>query len=123
MMVQPSSIRPGSNLHRTAVLLYQRLADHGVGSGRCATGHQTPCPTRRHATLVIRATGEDPGWYDGQVPHPGRQQHPGQALSGRVPSTLVAQPAADESASAPLARHPQGHRLRRGRSRSTRPRP
>ncbi len=71
MMVQPSFIRPGSDLHRACIGLYQRHQDLNDGSGRCATcGYKNPCSTRRHAALVIRATGEDPRWYDEQGPHP-----------------------------------------------------
>jgi hypothetical protein len=87
MMVQPSFIRPGSDLHRACIELYQRHRDRGEGSGRCATcGGQTPCLVRRDAALVIRSAGEDPRWYDGQL------------SSAQAPNPAAAQPA--------VARHP-----------------
>jgi len=87
MMVQPSFIRPGSDLHGACIELYQRHRDRDDGSGRCATcGGPTPCPVRRHAALAIGAAGEDPRWYDRQF------------SSAQAPDLGAAQPA--------VARHP-----------------
>jgi hypothetical protein len=100
-MYQPIHVIPGSNLHRTCIELYQRHANANDGSGRCAAcAHQSPCPVRQHAALVIRAAGEDPRWYDGQVRS---GQHPGFAspqANQRRPSH-PRQPAADLPSQAP----------------------
>ena len=95
MMVQLSFIRPGSNLHRANVELYQRHHQLSDGSGRCATcGDRTPCPARRHAALVIRDAGEDPRWYDGQLP------------SSQRPASLASAPTGTwQPAPLPVAHH------------------
>jgi hypothetical protein len=64
---QPIATLPGSALHRTAVAIYQRhqAAD---GDKYCpACGRPAPCPARRHASAVIAAANENPGWYDGRL--------------------------------------------------------
>jgi hypothetical protein len=57
----------GSHLHHLNIELYQR--HHPLAHDRCAAcGHPHPCQTARHASLVIREAGEDPRWYDGELP-------------------------------------------------------
>ena len=66
-MYQPIATLPGSDLHRTAVAIYQR--HYTDDSGRCpACGGQAPCRARQHASTVIAAANEDPHWYDRRVP-------------------------------------------------------
>jgi hypothetical protein len=53
----------GSMTYRLAVQVYQRHYDRG--DGRCVRcGLLAPCPPRGHAAAVIRAGGDDPGYYD-----------------------------------------------------------
>jgi hypothetical protein len=49
--------------YQVSAELYQRHRD--AGNGACAAcGDSAPCPSRRHATSVIVAAGEDPRFYD-----------------------------------------------------------
>lgn len=86
MTIQPIYIRRGSDLHRTNIELYRRHHDPGGNSDPChACGQPRPCPTERHAAVVIRAAGEEPGWYNGELPG-------GSTSSAATPWPLEAQP-------------------------------
>jgi hypothetical protein len=64
----PITTLPGSDLHRTAIALYQRhqVVDDHARCGACS--QSSPCTARRDAAAVIAAAGEDPHWYDGRLP-------------------------------------------------------
>jgi hypothetical protein len=78
---QPILSLRGSRLHHTNIELYRRHHDIGDGSGRCAAcGDQYPCQVAKHAAQAILVAGEDPRWYDGELP------------TSQLPTAAVRQP-------------------------------